>query len=321
MEGHLIRTHTTGDAVQVAELFMEPVFKLHGLPKIIISDRDPQCTSKFWKSVFKTLETQLRVTTAFHPETDGQTERLNQTLEIMLTHYVDERPSAWMKYLAIVEFAYNSTKHSATDRSPFSVVFGKDPDSPLTLSLGSNETQVQASASLLKSMHAAWADAKDCLSLAQTQQAQFSNDHRTPREFTPGDLVLLKRTPMKKNPQIGPAWIGPFQIESKNSAVTSRLKLPPGSRVHPVVYVGYLRPYESPAALQAAPDFKEDLCEYVEYAEFQEPEAILEKRVTRQGARYLVHWKNAPEHDNYCKHADEMMLPFPSIAESFEALQ
>jgi hypothetical protein len=123
--------------------------------------------------LFKTLETQLRFSTAFYPETDGQTERLNQTLEIMLRHYVDERSSAWTKYRPIVEFAYNSTKHSATDRSPFSLVYGKDLVSPLTLtlSLGSKETQVEASASLLKSLHAAWADAKDCLSFAQTQQA------------------------------------------------------------------------------------------------------------------------------------------------------
>jgi hypothetical protein len=105
--------------------------------------------------LFKTLEAQLRFSTAFHPETDGQTDRLSQTLEIMLRHYVDERPSAWTKYLPIVEFAYNSTKHSATDRSPFSLVFGKDPDSPLTLFLGSKEIQVEASASLLKSLHAA----------------------------------------------------------------------------------------------------------------------------------------------------------------------
>jgi len=91
--------------------------------------------------------------------------------------------------------------------------------------------------------------------------------------------------------------------------------------MHPVVYVGYLRPYKSSAALQAAPDFEEDPSEYAEYAEFQEPEAILENHVTRQGARYLVHWKNAPEHDNSWENADEMMLRFPSIVESFEALQ
>ena len=103
----------------------------------------------------------------------------------MLRHYVHERASAWTKYLPNVEFAYNSTKHSATDRSPFSLVYGKDPDSPLTLtpSLGCKETQVEASASL-ESLHAAWAAAKDCLSFAQTQQAKFSNEHRTLRIHT-----------------------------------------------------------------------------------------------------------------------------------------
>jgi len=122
---------------------------------------------------------------------------------------------------------------------------------------------------------------------------------------------------MKKNPKLGPAWIGPFQIESKNSVVTYRLRLPPGSRMHHVVYVGYLRPYKS----SAAPDFKQGASEYVKHAEFQEAEAFLEKRVTRQGARYLVHWKNAPQHDNSWENADEMMLRFPCIVESFEALQ
>jgi len=87
---HFIPTQTVADAVKLAELFIENIFKLDGLPKIIISDRDPKCTCKFWKSLFKTLEIELRFSTAFHPETDGQTERLNQTLEIMMRHYHED---------------------------------------------------------------------------------------------------------------------------------------------------------------------------------------------------------------------------------------
>jgi hypothetical protein len=83
---HFIPTQTVTDDVKVAEFFIENIFKLHGLPKIIISDRDPKFTSKLWKSLSKTLETELRFSTAFHPETDGQTEIMNQTLEIMLRH-------------------------------------------------------------------------------------------------------------------------------------------------------------------------------------------------------------------------------------------
>jgi len=104
---HFIPTHTTADAVKIAELFIENIFRLHGLPKIIISDRDPKFPSKFRKFLIKTLETQLKVSTAFHSETDVQTEKLNQTLEIMLGHYVDDRPTTWTNYLPIIEFAYN----------------------------------------------------------------------------------------------------------------------------------------------------------------------------------------------------------------------
>ena len=89
---HLIPTHMTADAVKVAELFIEHIFRLHGLPKATVSDRDPKFTSEFWQALFKTLETQVRLSTAFHPERDGQTERLNQTIEIMLRHWTTDQP-------------------------------------------------------------------------------------------------------------------------------------------------------------------------------------------------------------------------------------
>jgi hypothetical protein len=96
---HFIPTQALPDAVKVAELLIENIFKLHGLPKIIISDRATKCIFKFWKSLFKTLETELRFSTALDPETDGQTQRLNQILEIMLRRYVEDHLNTWTKYL------------------------------------------------------------------------------------------------------------------------------------------------------------------------------------------------------------------------------
>jgi len=181
--------------------FIEDIFRTHGFPQIIISDGDLKFTSNCRKSLFKTLETQLRFSTTFRPEADGQTERLNHTLEIMLRHYVDEPPTTWTKYLPIINFAYNSAQHSATERSPFSLVYAKDPDSPLTLTSGKNNTTVEASAALIISLHAVWTDTRDCLAFAQSQQAKFINEHRRPREFASADLVNLKQSPMRKNPK------------------------------------------------------------------------------------------------------------------------
>jgi hypothetical protein len=123
------------DAVNVAELFIENTFKLHGFLKTIISDRDPKFTSKLWKSLFKTLETELRFSTAFHPETDGETERLNQAFEIILTHWVEHHLNTWTEYLQVLEFAYKSARHSGTEMSPFSLVHRRNSDSPISIAL------------------------------------------------------------------------------------------------------------------------------------------------------------------------------------------
>jgi len=118
---HFIPTRTVADAVKLAELFIENILKLkqQGLPNIMISDRDPRFTSKFWKSLFKTLETQLR----FSTETDGETDSPQQTLEMMLRRYVKHNLNTWNKNFRILEFAYSSSRHSAMVKSPFSLVY------------------------------------------------------------------------------------------------------------------------------------------------------------------------------------------------------
>ena len=95
----------------IANIFRKDTFRLHGLPKAIVSDRDPKFTSKFWKGLFVDLGTKLKFSTAYHPQTDGQTNRVNQVLEDMLFMYVMDKLTKWKDYLHLVEFAYNNGKH------------------------------------------------------------------------------------------------------------------------------------------------------------------------------------------------------------------
>ena len=98
-EAHFIPVKTTHKAANVAEMFMKQIFHLHGIPKVIISNKDLKFTNNFWKSLFKGLNTTLNFSTSFHPQTEGQTERVNQILEDMLRMYVREQPCKWEDYL------------------------------------------------------------------------------------------------------------------------------------------------------------------------------------------------------------------------------
>ena len=115
---------TNFTAFKVANLFLDMVCKLHGFPKSLVSDRDPVFMSNFWRTLFKLSGTKLHMSTAYHPQSDGQTEVLNRTLEQYLRAFVHHQPSLWGKYLSLAEWCYNTTTHSATGKTPFQITFG-----------------------------------------------------------------------------------------------------------------------------------------------------------------------------------------------------
>ena len=127
---HLIPTTTDASAPETAQLFFDGVFKHHGLPLKIVSDRDSKFTSKFWKGLMRLLGTKLAMSTAFHPQTDGQTERMNKVVEEMLRTVVESRPRDWEEYLPAVEFAYNNSVHRSTGFTPFELDCGQHPVDP-----------------------------------------------------------------------------------------------------------------------------------------------------------------------------------------------
>ena len=130
---HLVTAST------VAKLFLDNVYRLHGLPQTIISDRDRIFTSQFWQTLFKLAGVDLRLSTSYHPQTDGQTERLNQCLETYLRCFVHACPTKWLQWLPLAEFWYNSSLHSALGHSPSEVLYGRAPRS-FGLSAESTET-------------------------------------------------------------------------------------------------------------------------------------------------------------------------------------
>jgi hypothetical protein len=124
-DAHFIPMKTTHKETNVADIYMREVACLHGIPKTIVSDRDPKFTSKFWKGLFKGFGTNLNFNTTYHPEYDGKTKRVNQVIEDMLRMYVMEKPSKWEDYLHLVEFSYNNGYQASLKMSPFEALYGR----------------------------------------------------------------------------------------------------------------------------------------------------------------------------------------------------
>jgi hypothetical protein len=122
---HFIPIKLTCNEIDIANIFMKEIFRLHDMPKEIMSDRDTKFTSNFWKSLMVGLETKLLFIIAYHPQTDGNMERVNQILEDMLRMYVIHQPKKWEDYLPLVEFAYNNGYQESLKMSPFEVLYGR----------------------------------------------------------------------------------------------------------------------------------------------------------------------------------------------------
>jgi len=144
----LIPTQTTVTAAGAAKLFFENVFKDHGMPLSIVSDRDPRFTGNFWKALNASTGTNLRMSTAYHPQTDGLTERANRTVEQVLRNFVNDTVDDWDEHIAAVQFAMNNSQQASTKKTPFELVYGRHPLIPAAL-LGTTDTAVPAVNSFL----------------------------------------------------------------------------------------------------------------------------------------------------------------------------
>jgi hypothetical protein len=188
---HVAPTYTSVTAEGMAQLFFDHVFRHHGLPRVLVSDRDPRFTSAFWKQLTSLVGTKLAMSTANHPETDGQTERANRTLEDMLRAFVGPHHDDWDRYLTSVEFAYNESQQTSTGFSPFFLEYGQHPHTPLSLTNPRAHPQKESAEEFAARMTKILDNAKECLKAAQARQAKYANKGRQTHQFAPGDKVLL----------------------------------------------------------------------------------------------------------------------------------
>ena len=190
---HFIPTHTTADAPTLSTLFLQHIVRLHGVPRSIVSDRDRRFLSSFWTELFEQLHTTLRFSTANHPQTDGQTERTNRTLEQYLRIFVRHRPNQWNTYLPLAELSYNATTHSSTGFSPYYIVYNQHPNLPLDFLLDDVQTRNDDVQHFIN-------DRRQLLDQVRThlQHARDEMLKHQPRKFLPpfqiGDFVLIHRT-------------------------------------------------------------------------------------------------------------------------------
>lgn len=233
-------------AEEIATLYHRAVFRHHGIPKSLVSDRDPKFTAAFWRALHAALGTKLAMSTSNHPQTDGQTERANRTLEDMLRAYVSPHHDDWDEHLINAEFAYNDSVNATTGYSPFYLNYGRHPHTPLSLYSG-NDIVNESTEEFVQRMSVDLAHAREAMRMAQATQAKYANRHRKDCEFQVGDKVWLSakavRLPEAEHTsrKFRHKYHGPYEIIRKISEAAYELRLPANMKIHPVINISFLK--------------------------------------------------------------------------------
>ncbi|KAJ0752567.1 putative nucleotidyltransferase, Ribonuclease H [Helianthus annuus] len=243
---HFLPIREDFSAEKLAKIYVDEIVSRHGVPLNIISDRDARFSSRFWRTMQSAMGTQLNLSTAYHPQTDGQTERTIQTLEDMLRASVIDFGGSWDSHLPLIEFSYNNSYHSSINMAPFEALYGRKCRSPVCWNeIG--EAQLTGPDLILETTDKV-KKVRDNLQTARSRQKSYADQRRKPLEFQVGDRVLLKVSPWKgvirfgKKGKLAPRYVGPFKIVERIGKVAYRLELPPElGNVHPTFHVSNLK--------------------------------------------------------------------------------
>ncbi|KAH9657886.1 Endonuclease [Citrus sinensis] len=235
-------------ADEAARLFVKHIVKFWGVPKSIVNDRDPRFTGRFWTELFKMLGTDLKFSTSFHPQTDGQTERINGLLEMYLRHYVSAHQRDWAKLLDIAQFSYNLQRSEATGKSPFEIIMGFQPMTPNAIA-STYGGKSPAAHQLAREWHEEADITRAYLDKAARKMKKWAETRRRHVEYKEGDQVMIKLLPQqfktlrKVHKGLVRRYEGPFRVVRRVGNVSYQLQLPPRLKIHPVFHVSLLKPY------------------------------------------------------------------------------
>jgi len=238
---HFIPTTEKTSAGGLTRLFRDNVWKLHGLPESIISDRGLQFAAGLMKELNGMLGIKSKLSTAFYPQTDGQTERVNQELDQYLRMFIDHRQEQWPEWLGTAEFTYNNKVHSSTKTSPFKANYGQDPRMGFE---GRKKGKYAGAEKFIEKMKEIQEEVKAALGKAQADMKKYTNKRRSDiEEYEVGDLVMLSTKDLKyqmvgrRTEKLTERFVGPYKIKEIISSNAVKLELPSTVKIHPVVNV------------------------------------------------------------------------------------
>ena len=245
---HFIPCKKTTDAVQVTTLFFRKIYKLHGLPLSIISDRDSRFLSHFWRSLWRLLRTSLDMSSAYHPQTDGQTEVINRALGDLLRCLVGDNICSWDSVLFQAEFAQNHAVNRSTGYSPFHVVYGFLPRGPIDLSIAPDQTRSHGRAcDMIDDFANIHQKVKANLEVASSKYKASTDSHRHDVQFNVCDkvcAVLTKdRFPSNTYNKLKARRVGSLEVLEKINNNAYRLRFLPHMHTSDVFNVKHLVPY------------------------------------------------------------------------------
>src|SRR5271170_3411715 len=288
--GHFIECNTNETAESTARLFYKNIWKYHGLPVNTVSDRGVQFNTYFTRELYRLLDIKPSFSTAYHPQSDGQTERTNQTLEDYLRIFVLHQQDDWADLLPLAEFRYNNLRSNSTGFSPFYLNYGFHPK--FTFSLINNEVVPEAS-NLAKLFKEIGEEADAMLKMSIERYTEQANKHRIEHpEYKVGDKVWLSRKNIKTDrpsDKLDYRRLGPYPITELVGTHAVRLKLMHGMKIHDVVHVNMVEPWTSDALGREPIPLPPVITEGGE--EEGEIEQILWSRVIRTWTEYKVRWK------------------------------
>jgi len=276
----------------LAKLFRDHVWKLHRLPESIILDRGAQFVVGMMRELNNLLGIQTKLLIAYHSQTDGQTERINQELEQYLRVFIDHRQEQWPGWLGTAEFTYNNKIHTATKTSPFKVNYGQDPRMGFE---GRRKRKYKVVGKFVERMKKIQEEAKAVLEKVQEKMKKFANRRRGEgEEYRVGDLVLLSTKDLKwqmkgrRSEKLMERFVDPYKVKGIVFSNAIELELPKSIKIHPVVNASRVQLYKPQVEGQKRTLPKPVIIK--EEEEF-EVEKILNKRMVREKEKFLVRWK------------------------------